>query len=141
MISLDTMVASISAALAGIGLILAWWGLRAETKVRQLQILDNTLNNINQTVQLLYDKYEAESEDKKKQWDSQLFNQIEYFSFLVNNKFLKDKRLIEFFKDAIIMWYEEIFLKHYPKDQIENTRLYPEMKILYKRFKSRGLDS
>jgi hypothetical protein len=79
----------------------------------------------------LYDKYSGSSEDQKKRWDSLLFNSIEFFAFLVNNKYVSDARMVSFFRDAIVGWYEGIFLKHYGQDEIRDEKLYPEMKKLY----------
>jgi hypothetical protein len=136
MISADTIVASASALFAGVGLFFTWWGLRSESLTRQLQIFDNSFNNVNQTIQLLYDKYEQESEERKKQWDSQLFNQVEYLAFLVNKRYLRDREMLSFFEDAIVDWYEQIFLKHHGTEEVDNPKVYPEMKTLYRRLKT-----
>ena len=46
-------------------------------------------------------------------------------------KFIKDKKIAGFFDDAVIRWYEQIFLKHYSEDEVNNPKNYQEFKKLY----------
>ena len=74
---------------------------------------------------------EHKTEKELKAWDSLFFNTLEYFSFLLNKEYLSDKKILNFFEDAIIAWYEKIFLIHStPKEQKDN-KVYPELKKLY----------
>lgn len=56
---------------------------------------------------------------------------------LVNNKYISDKRMIHFFDEAIIEWYEKIFVKHHTQEERENPKVYPEMKRIYHKIKLR----
>jgi len=123
----------------GIGIVLAFGvsckELYESNRTRQLELLTNVFNNIKQLELKLYKDYKDKDEQTKREWDSLLFNSIEYFAFLVNKKYVKDKKMICFFKDAIINWYEKIFLGHYEFKDIDDISVFPEMKELYKKLK------
>lgn len=127
------IIASVSAFFAGVGLWLNYWAVRENNKTRQLQLFEKTFNNIKETERLLYDKYGTDP-DAKRNWDSLFFNTLEFFAFLVNEKHL-DKRMSKFFNDAIIDWYERIFIE-YHKEDINNPTIYPDLKKLYESIKA-----
>lgn len=41
-----------------------------------------------------------------------IFSTLDYFSFLVNQKMVDDRRLLEYMNPIIISYYEDIFMKH-----------------------------
>lgn len=127
----STIVAILSAIFAGIGLILNWFALRENNVTRQIQLLNDSFRSIKETEMTLYKEYKNADQKTKKEWDSLLFNSIEQFAFLVNEKFIKNKKISGFFDDAIVMWYEQIFLKHYSDEEVNNPKNYPEFKKLY----------
>ena len=129
------IIASASAIIAGIGLILNWFALRENSKTRQIQLLNESFKSIKETEIMLYEKYDNKDQKIIKRWDSILFNSIEHFSFLVNEKYIKDKKMTEFFDDAIVSWYEQIFLKPYSDEEVKNPKSYPEFKKLYNSIK------
>ncbi|MBS3053502.1 MAG: hypothetical protein J4469_03295 [Candidatus Aenigmarchaeota archaeon] len=139
MITFDLIItpAAVSAFFAGIGLILTYWGVRENTRTRQIQLLESAFRSIKEVEMLLYTKYKKASAKTKREWDSLLFNSIEFFSFLVNKKYIKDEAARSFFDGAIIQWYEQIFLQHASKSDIKNQDVYPEMKALYKEIRSK----
>lgn len=77
----------------------------------------------------------GERNTRQSDWDSRFFNTLEWYSFLVNENYVKDKKMIGFFDDAIIDWYENIFLKHMKK-AIDNPKQFPEFEKLYQRLKT-----
>ena len=125
------IVAIISALFASIGLILNWLALRENNQTRQLQLLNDSFKSIKETEITLYEKYKNADQKTKREWDSLLFNSIEQFAFLVNEKFIKDKKIAGFFDDAVVRWYEQIFLKHYSEEEVNNPKNYQEFKKLY----------
>ena len=82
------IVAVISALFAGIGLILNWLALRENNKTRQLQLLNDSFKSIKETEITLYKEYKNADQKTKREWDSLLFNSIEQFAFLVNEKLI-----------------------------------------------------
>lgn len=124
-----------SAIIALIALIIALYTLRDSRKALQLEIFDRSFNSIIETEKLLYEYMDAPEKKDLKQWDSLFFNQVEYFSFLVNEKHLSDKKILGFFADAIVIWYDKLFLTIASEKDIKNPTVYPEMKKLYKRLR------
>jgi hypothetical protein len=106
---ISTIVSGIGLFLTGIALLLNWQSLKENNKAREIQLLTNTFNAINEIEGKLYTEYKGKD---KKEWDSLLFNSIEYFAFLINNRFISNYKMRSFFDDVIIIWYENIFLKH-----------------------------
>lgn len=126
------IAAVISAIFAGVGLFLNYLALRENNTTRQLQLLNDSFKDIKDTEKLLYTDYKNKD---KKEWDSLFFNSVEYFSFLVNENFIKNDKIASFYDDAIIMWYEEIFKKHYTKKERDKPNVFPEFKQFYHRIK------
>ena len=133
--TVDTIAQVVSALAAAIALIYTSYQIRSDSKTKQLTLLQNVYSDIKDLEQRFYDKYEEQDEEKRQTWDYQFFNQLEWFAFLINKKKLKDKELIEYFKSAIIEWYEEIFLEHFDKDVIDDKDQFEEFKKLYHKFK------
>jgi len=125
------VIAVVSAVFAGIGLILNWLALRENNKTRQIQLLNDVFKSIKETESTLYKEYKGKDKETQKEWDSLLFNSIEQFAFLVNERYIKDKKIAGFFDDAVVMWYEQIFLKHYSQEEVNNLKNYQEFKKLY----------
>jgi len=125
------VIAVVSAVFAGIGLILNWLALRENNKTRQIQLLNDVFKSIKETESTLYKEYKGKDKETQKEWDSLLFNSIEQFAFLVNERYIKDKKIVGFFDDAVVMWYEQIFLKHYSQEEVNNLKNYQEFKKLY----------
>lgn len=130
-VDISLIIAVFSAIFAGFGLILNYRSIKESNETRQLELLNNMFKDIQENALILFRDYKNADKEAIKQWDSLFFNSIELFAFLVNEKFLKHKKIAGFFDDAIIEWYEEIFLKHYPKEDIDNTKVFPELKKLY----------
>lgn len=138
------IIATLSAIFAGVGLFLAggglflnWLAIKENNKTRQLQLLTDIFKSIKETEITLYKEYKNSDEKTKQEWDSLLFNTIELFAFLVNERFIKDKKIADFFNDAVVKWYEEIFLEHYEKEEVNNSRIFPEFKELYREITSK----
>ena len=132
-IDLSGIAAAIAAIIAFIALIFTASEFRASRKTRELDIFDRSFNNIVTTERILREKYDTIPEEKRVEWDSVLFNQLEYFSFLVNKSYLKDQKMLDFLKDSIVSWFDDIFLKYASEEERTKTNFYPEWKELYKR--------
>lgn len=128
---ISLIIAALSAGFAGFCLILNYQSIRENNTTRQIQLLNNMFKDIQENAKILFKDYKNADLENRKKWDSLLFNSIELFAFLVNEKFIKDKKISGFFDDAIVMWYEEIFLKHYSKEDIGSSKIFPEFKKLY----------
>lgn len=88
---------------AGCGLFATCWAIIENNKTRQLKLFSDSFENIHDVERLLYtDSNTTKNAKTRKNWLSLFFNSLEQFAFLANEKFLDDKRLVGFFKDAII---------------------------------------
>jgi hypothetical protein len=124
-----------AAIIAAIGLFFTAYVFLKDEKTKQLQIAEGIFKDIRDLENQYYVNYYQESEYKKKNWSSIFFNTLEWFSFLINNRKLNDKEMIYFFKDAIIIYYEDIFCKIYDAQIINDNTQFPEFKQLYKKLK------
>lgn len=124
----------IGAIAAAIGLIFTAIQLHSNNNTRQLELLESVYRGIHSLEQLFYEKYVDEPQDKKQYWRTLFFQQLEWFSFLVNNKKIKDQKSIDFFKKPFIMWCENLFAFYADQDQIVNPERFEELKKLYLTF-------
>lgn len=74
-------------------------------------------------------------EDTKKLWSGRYINKLEWLCFLVNIKEIKNKKIINSFRDSIISNYESIFERFISDEEKKNPKVYPEFKTLYNKFK------
>jgi hypothetical protein len=132
----------IPTAIAVGGLVFAGITFWRDSQVRQLQIADDIFRNLQRLVRQLSDivpKEVTDTVDKTKlsAWEDEFFNELEWLSFIINNKKLKEERLVLFFKGAIIGWYEDIFCKYATTEERNNPLLYAELKKLYQKWKKK----
>jgi len=132
------VIAIFTAIFGGVGLFLNWSSVRINTQTREVELLNRVFENLQSLTKLFYDKYKKKKDkEERKQWDDLFFNSLERFSFLVNQGFIRDKRLVGFFEDAIVNWYEELFMQPENKEEFTDPKTYPEFKHLYLAIKSR----
>ena len=55
----------------------------------------------------------SQYDDIRKQWYLRIFNTLNWLSFLINQKIIMDKKIIDHLKPDIIRYYEETFLTIY----------------------------
>jgi hypothetical protein len=122
----------ISALAATGGLIFTGWQIRINSKSVDIGTAEKAFAQLND-FQARLDLIPKDDSIKIKEWRSLFLNQLEWFSFLVNHKKIKDKDLLCFFEEAIVYWYENIYLPESEGD------VYEELRAWYERIKKRGL--
>ncbi len=128
-------MASLSALFAAVALILNTIAIKESRRTRELQTFYSIFKDL---ISLEAKQPEhCKTANGKKAWDSLFFNTLEFFSFLLNEKFLKDPKVFMFFKDAIQAFYEQVFVKHIPDEKQRDPKIYPEFKKLYGRMKEK----
>jgi hypothetical protein len=126
--------AALSATAAAAGLFLNAIATRQAKRTRELQVFDRVFGSIVQLEEKLLDAAAAgDASETATAWRSSFLSTLEYFAFLVNHRYLRDKRLAGFFSDAVIAWYRGIFLRGASEDERRNPTIYPELKALYAR--------
>jgi hypothetical protein len=77
---------------------------------------------------------EAQYDDARSQTYSRIFTTLDYLSFLINQKVVDDRRLMNYMKADIIRYYEDAFLKHASIDE-RDSNSYQQFKKLYLKVK------
>jgi hypothetical protein len=76
-------------------------------------------------------KIKKDNGNEMEMWDARVFNRLEWYSFLVNKKEIRDKKVINFFKRTVIRYYDGML----PQEDKDDEMKYPELKKLYNRLK------
>jgi hypothetical protein len=135
--SWTVLVASLSAVFAAVALILNTIAIKESKRTRDLQTFYGIFKDLISLEERQREYYKTE--DGKKAWNSLFFNTLEFFSFLLNEKFLKDPKVLLFFEDAVKGFYEQVFLKHIPDEKQRDVKVYPEFKKLYARIREKEI--
>jgi hypothetical protein len=77
---------------------------------------------------------EAQYDDARSQAYSRIFTTLDYLSFLINQKVVDDRRLMDYMKADIIRYYEDAFLKHASIAE-RDSNSYLQFKKLYLKVK------
>ena len=76
----------------------------------------------------------SQYDNARSQVYSRIFNTLNYFSFLVNQKMIEDKWLLEYMKPVLIRYYEETFLKNASSVE-RDSNSYQQFKEFYFKLK------
>lgn len=76
----------------------------------------------------------SQFDDARNSWYFRMFNSLEWLSFMINERIITDKKLIEYIKPMIISYYEDIFLKSVSASERDSSR-YQKFKKLYQTVK------
>jgi hypothetical protein len=77
---------------------------------------------------------EVQYDDARSQTYSRIFTTLDYLSFLINQKVVDDRRLMDYMKADITRYYEDAFLKHASIDE-RDSNSYQHFKKLYLKIK------
>ena len=76
----------------------------------------------------------SQFDDARNSWYFRMFNSLEWLSFMINERIITDKKLIEYIRPMIISYYEDIFLKSVSASERDSSR-YQKFKKLYQSVK------
>ena len=76
----------------------------------------------------------SQFDDARNSWYFRMFNSLEWLSFMINERIITDKKLIEYIKPMIISYYEDTFLKSGSASERDSSR-YQQFKKLYQTMK------
>ncbi|MCX5732755.1 MAG: hypothetical protein NTW68_00320 [candidate division NC10 bacterium] len=79
----------------------------------------------------------ANIQAKVEAWSATLFQTMEYLAFL--HKEIQNKRLLQYFEDCVMTWYEQVFLPLAPERDRTDPKQYREFKALYDQLKAERL--
>lgn len=72
----------------------------------------------------------SQFDDARNSWYFRMFNSLEWLSFMINERIITDKKLIEYIKPMIISYYENTFLKSGSGKEKDSSQ-YQQFKKLY----------
>jgi hypothetical protein len=78
---------------------------------------------------------ESQYDNARNQAYSRIFSTLDYLSFLVNQKMIDDRRLLEYMKPMIISYYEEIFMRHPSSINETDSKSYQQFRKFYLKLK------
>lgn len=64
----------------------------------------------------------SEYDISRQHWVYRMFNDIEWLCFLINEKFISDRKILKQLKPTLIDYYENTFLKYVSKDEKDSKR-------------------
>ncbi len=119
---------------AGITLGINAWSFFRTRKTEEIRLTESILKDL-RDFEEKRPILEANA-GSRHEWGRQYFNAIEWLSFLINNKYVNDKKLIDYFKHDVKKWHEKWFTNDYlEKRLIDGKEYYEEFRKLFKKFK------
>jgi hypothetical protein len=79
----------------------------------------------------------SQYDEARSSWFSRMFNSLEWLSFMINEKIMTDKKLVEYIKPMIISYYDNTFLKSVSAIERDSNN-YPQFKKLYQDVKNKS---
>lgn len=76
----------------------------------------------------------SQFDDVRNSWSFRMFNSLEWLSFMINERIITDKKLMEYIKPMIISYYENTFLKSGSGKEKDSSQ-YQQFKKLYQTVK------
>jgi hypothetical protein len=121
----------ISAGIYAIALFYTIVTFRRAKRLDQITLLNNIFSELrNLDRELAKISSGSQYNDARSQWYSRIFNSVDWLSFMINEKVINDKKMIEHIKPVIVRYYEDIFLKNASEDETD-SKYYQEFKKLY----------
>jgi hypothetical protein len=77
----------------------------------------------------------SQYDDVRRQWYSRIFSTLNWLSFMINEKMITDKKMIEHMKPVISRYWEDMFLKNASTEEKGGSNSYQEFKKLYQTIK------
>jgi hypothetical protein len=76
----------------------------------------------------------SQYDNARSPWNSRTFNTLDWLSFLINEKVINERKMIEYMKPIIVRYYEDTFLKNASVDE-RDSKSYQQFKTLYQTIK------
>ncbi|HKG29936.1 MAG TPA: hypothetical protein VKA91_01590 [Nitrososphaeraceae archaeon] len=77
----------------------------------------------------------SQYDNARSPWYCRTFNTLDWLSFLINEKVINERKMIEYMKPIIVRYYEDTFLKNASVDE-KDSKSYQQFKILYQTIKN-----
>jgi hypothetical protein len=115
---------------------------KKSTQFKLSEKFSDKLDNLHEELRKIPPEKEntKEYESQINSWNVKLFNTLEWFSFMVNEKQITDYKMINFFGKTIARYYDRIFKVVSSDILLKEDDYFPELKRLYKDFKNGKYD-
>lgn len=126
----------ISAGIYAAALFLTVITFRRTKRLDQIALSDNIYKELrNLDLELAKVPPGSQYDNARNQWYFRIFNTLNWLSFMINEKMITDKKIIEHMKPDIARYYEDMFLKNASVNEKEGSNSYQEFKKLYQTIK------
>jgi hypothetical protein len=126
----------ISAGIYAMALFFTIMTFRRTKRLDQITLSNNIFSELrNLDLELAKIPSGSQYNDTRSQWYSRIFNGLNWLSFMINEKVINDKKMIEHIKPILAKYYEDMFLKNASADEKEGSNSYQELKKLYQTIK------
>jgi len=132
--SLSVWAAVASALSAAFGLLLTAKALRVNTRQRNLDLFVKYYQRVVDAADRMTQAGAAGDPEEHRRLVFGLGVELEGFAFLVNNGYLNDREMIDFWKPTLLGWHEELFPPRIPdwndpKNYVEFKKLCRSLKV------------
>jgi hypothetical protein len=132
MVTSSEYIQIISATIYAAALFITIITFRRTKRLDQITLSDNIFKDLrNLDLELAKVPPGSQYDDTRSQWYYRIFNTLNWLSFMVNEKMITDKKLIEHMKPVIASYYEETFMNNVTVEE-RDSKFYQEFTKLYR---------
>jgi hypothetical protein len=122
----------ISATIYAAALFITIITFRRTKRLDQITLSDNIFKELrNLDLELAKVPPGSQYDGTRSQWYYRIFNTLNWLSFMINEKMITDKKLIEHMKPVIASYYEETFMNNVTVEERDSI-FYQEFTKLYR---------
>ena len=132
MVTSSEYIQIISAIIYAAALFITIITFRRTKRLDQITLSDNIFKELrNLDLELAKVPPGSQYDDTRSQWYYRIFNTLNWLSFMVNEKMITDKKLIEHMKPVIASYYKETFMNNVTVEE-RDSKFYQEFTKLYR---------
>jgi hypothetical protein len=135
MVTSSEYIQIISATIYAAALFITIITFRRTKRLDQITLSDNIFKELrNLDLELAKVPPGSQYDDNRSQWYYRIFNTLNWLSFMINEKLITDKKLIEHMKPVIASYYEQTFMNNITVEE-RDSKFYQEFTKLYRTIK------
>ena len=108
-------------------------GLSRQRRTIELQIFESVFKDIRDFEREQYaiiGRNPSSGRDSPEwlQWRELFLQTLEYYCFLANERLISEEKLVNYFEDGVLEWYQTIFVSEDKENERFNPKVYEELK-------------
>lgn len=132
MVTIAEYIQIIAAGIYAIALFYTIITFRRSKRLDQITLSDRIFSELRELDrELAKIPPESQYDNARNQVYLRIFSTLDYFSFLVNQKMVDDRWLLEYMNPIIISYYEDIFMKHPLSKDERDSKSFQQFKKFY----------